>query len=81
MHTEKLIFCFNFIDIVNSSAGCLECDQTNESAVAAINAIVTKGMDAKKKLALTSALCLLLEKSGTFAQTVGDYKWAYRLAF
>uniref|UniRef100_A0A915PVS0 Exportin-T n=1 Tax=Setaria digitata TaxID=48799 RepID=A0A915PVS0_9BILA len=49
---------------------CLENEHTCESAVSAINAIVTKGMDAEKKLLLISSLCTVLHENGSFSLKV-----------
>ncbi|KAK6110318.1 Exportin 1-like family protein [Brugia pahangi] len=48
------------------SSYCLKNEHTCESAISAINAMVTKGMDAEKKLVLTASLCTILRENGSF---------------
>ncbi|CAG9535107.1 unnamed protein product [Cercopithifilaria johnstoni] len=45
---------------------CLKNEYTCESAISAISAMVTKGMDAEKKLLLTASLCTVLHENGSF---------------
>ncbi|VDO27467.1 unnamed protein product [Onchocerca flexuosa] len=45
---------------------CLKNEHTCESAVSAISAMVTKGMDAEKKLLLIASLCTVLHENGSF---------------
>ncbi|KAM3726408.1 Exportin-T [Dirofilaria immitis] len=45
---------------------CLKNEHTCESAVSAISAMVTKGMDAEKKLLLTASLYTVLHENGSF---------------
>ncbi|VBB26605.1 unnamed protein product [Acanthocheilonema viteae] len=51
---------------------CLKNEYTCESAVSAISAMVTKGMDAEKKLLLTASLCTVLHENGSFDMKEND---------